>query len=244
MDFLLCLCSTGPCRQMCVVKVNRMEVESDRLAFPCPPEPLRPSSFPSLSSDFSSRPSPSLTPVSVDTTEQGTGVGTHPSSPHLHPTNPPQNPSGSEFAEGIKGPRQRSEAAPTPARSERREIPRGPFKSVCIESTPLGQVPEDCSVDVHPSPDPLRTRLPSPRTVHPTGAQGCTDSACGGPGAFQSSSSCVEKSSFNLTSTLAPRTEYTMDTCQGTAANTTTTTTTTTHCRFIFTEPKHPANDA
>ncbi|KAM9398558.1 lysine-specific demethylase 4C isoform 9-T25 [Salvelinus alpinus] len=73
----------GPCRQMCVVKVNRMEVESDRLAFPCPPEPLRPSSFPSPSSDFSSlsspssdfasRPSPSLTPVSVDTTEQGTG---------------------------------------------------------------------------------------------------------------------------------------------------------------------------
>uniref|UniRef100_A0A8K9VBJ2 [histone H3]-trimethyl-L-lysine(9) demethylase n=1 Tax=Oncorhynchus mykiss TaxID=8022 RepID=A0A8K9VBJ2_ONCMY len=145
-DFLLCLCSTGPCRQMCVVKVNRMEVESDRLAFPCPPEPLR------------------------------TGVGTHPSSPHLHPTNPPQHPSGSEFAEVIKGPRQRSEAAPTPARSERREIPRGPFKSVCIESTPLGQVPEDCSVDVHPSPDPLRTRLPSPRTVHTTGAQGCTDS--------------------------------------------------------------------
>ncbi|XP_029604702.1 lysine-specific demethylase 4C-like isoform X7 [Salmo trutta] len=223
----------GPCRQMCVVKVNRMEVESDRLAFPCPPEPLRPSSFPSPSpspspsSDFSSRPSPSLTPVSVDTTEQGTGVGTHPS-PHLHPTNTPQNPSGSEFAEVIKGPHQRSEAAPTPARSERREIPGGPFKSVCIESTPLGLVPEDCSMDVHPSPDPLRTRLPSPRTVHPTGTQGCTDSACG-PGAFQSSSSYVEKSSLNLTSTLAPSTEYQMDTCQGTAVNTNTTTTTTTH---------------
>ncbi|XP_064782823.1 uncharacterized protein LOC135507164 [Oncorhynchus masou masou] len=205
----------GPCRQMCVVKVNRMEVERDRLAFPCPPEPLRPSSFPSPSSDFSSRPSPLLTPVSVDPTEQGTGAGTHPS-PHLHPANPPQNPSGSEFAEVIKGPHQRSEAAPTPARSERREIPGGPLKSVCIESTPLGQVPEDCSVNVHP----LRTRLPSPRTVHPTGAQGWTDSACG-PGAFQSSSSCVEKSSLNLTST--PSTEYKMDKCQGTAVNTTTT---------------------
>uniref|UniRef100_A0A8C7KI61 [histone H3]-trimethyl-L-lysine(9) demethylase n=1 Tax=Oncorhynchus kisutch TaxID=8019 RepID=A0A8C7KI61_ONCKI len=230
----------GPCRQMCVVKVNRMEVESDRLAFPCPPEPLRPSSFPS--SDFSSRPSPSLTPVSVDTTEQGTGAGTHPS-PHLHPTNPPQNPSGSEFAEVIKGPHQRSEAAPTPSRSERREIPGGPLKSVCIESTPLGQVPEDCSVDVHPSPDPLRTRLPSPRTVHPTGAQGCTDSACG-PGAFQSSSSCVEKSSLNLTSTLqpsAPGTEYKMDTCQGTAVNTTTTTTTTTTHSSHTSESKTPA---
>ncbi|XP_042168877.1 uncharacterized protein LOC121843332 [Oncorhynchus tshawytscha] len=96
----------GPCRQMCVVKVNRMEVESDRLAFPCPPEPLAP----------------------LDTTEQGTGAGTHPS-PHLHPTNPPQNPSGPEFAEVIKGPHQTSEAAPTPTRSERREIPGGPFKS-------------------------------------------------------------------------------------------------------------------
>uniref|UniRef100_A0A674CCM2 [histone H3]-trimethyl-L-lysine(9) demethylase n=1 Tax=Salmo trutta TaxID=8032 RepID=A0A674CCM2_SALTR len=127
-----------------------------------------------------------------------------------------------------EGGRERSEAAPTPARSERREIPGGPFKSVCIESTPLGLVPEDCSMDVHPSPDPLRTRLPSPRTVHPTGTQGCTDSACG-PGAFQSSSSYVEKSSLNLTSTLAPSTEYQMDTCQGTAVNTNTTTTTTTH---------------
>uniref|UniRef100_A0AAZ3RMW2 JmjC domain-containing protein n=1 Tax=Oncorhynchus tshawytscha TaxID=74940 RepID=A0AAZ3RMW2_ONCTS len=229
----------GPCRQMCVVKVNRMEVESDRLAFPCPPEPLRPLSFPSPSSDFSSRPSPSLTPVSVDTTEQGTGAGTHPS-PHLHPTNPPQNPSGPEFAEVIKGPHQTSEAAPTPTRSERREIPGGPFKSVCIESTPLGQVPEDCSVDVHPSPDPLRTRLPSPRTVHPTGAEGCTDSACG-PGAFQSSSSCVEKSSLNLTSTLAPGTQYKVDMCQGTAVNTTTTTTTTTTHSSHTSESKTPA---
>ncbi|XP_045070404.1 lysine-specific demethylase 4C [Coregonus clupeaformis] len=87
----------GPCRQMCVVKVNRMEVESDRLAFPCPPEPLR-----------------------------------------------PLDPSGSEFTEVIKGPHQRSEAAPTPARSERTETPGGPFMSPLIRTPSTEYKMETC----------------------------------------------------------------------------------------------------
>ncbi|KAJ8000531.1 hypothetical protein DPEC_G00181080 [Dallia pectoralis] len=216
----------GPCRQMCVVKVNRVELESNRMVFPCAPEPPRPS----LTPDQPKPHSPS-SPPPMDTVDPGTSP---------HPTN---DPSETEF---IAAPHAWSEVDHTDACSERSRPVGGPSGSVCTESVPLELTTQDDLVEVLPPPCLLWTGSTPPQTCQPSGAQGSTDPACGS-GVFPSGSSqAADEESQTLIPAVGPASE--LERCSGAedVGPRSTTTTAMAHASQISartrTHPQHNAN--